>query len=87
MAAFFDECIERDQKARELTGDVYRKYRTWATNAGEYVMSQKRLVQTLRTRGFEKARAGGKRYVTGLRLRQELDAPAYEPADPGYPVP
>lgn len=89
MAAFLDDCVERDAQARELSGDVYRRYKTWATNAGEYVMSQKRLVQTLRTRGFEQKRAGGKRYIYGLTLRldgfPESAPPRHEPE--GYPVP
>lgn len=88
LAAFFDECIERDPQARALTGDVYRKYRTWATNAGEYVMSQKRLVQVLIGRGFGKLRAGGKRYISGMRLigEPEYSVPSYHD-DPGYAVP
>ncbi len=84
LAAFLDECIDRDQQARELSGDVYRRYRSWATNAGEYVMSQKRLVQSLRTRGFEQQRSGGMRYITGMRLRLR---PAPEQSEQGYAVP
>lgn len=79
LAAFFDECVDRDIAARSLTGDVYRRYRTWATNAGEYVMSQKRLVQALRGRGFERLRSGGMRYISGLKLREQpmTEAPYY----------
>ena len=79
MAAFFDECIERDANAREATGDVYRRYRTWATNAGEYCMSQKRLVQTLRTRGFDSVRSAARRYIQGMKLRltDTLEQPQY----------
>lgn len=78
MAAFFDEWVERDVNAKEATGDVYRRYRSWATNAGEYVMSQKRFVQTLRARGFESTRTGTRRYISGMRLRLP-DAPEQPP--------
>jgi len=69
FGAFLDDNIDRDIQSRELCGDVYRRYRAWATDAGEYVMSQKRFVQTMRTRGFEPKRAAGMRYVTGLKIR------------------
>ncbi len=69
LAAFFDEWIERTPLGKEPTGDVYRRYRTWATNAGEYVMSQKRFVQTLRTRGFDTTRTGTRRFISGMTLR------------------
>lgn len=91
MAAFLDDCVERDVSARALSGDVYRRYKGWATNAGEYVMSQKRLVQALRGRGFDQARSGGQRYITGLKLRagSEPEPPAHwQDSDrAGYEVP
>lgn len=89
LAAFFDECVDRDPEARSLTGDVYRRYRAWATNAGEYVMSQKRLVQALRGRGFERMRSGGMRYISGMRLRGEVATavPYYAREPDGYEIP
>lgn len=69
LAAFIDDCAERDAQSRELSGTVYRRYRAWATNTGEYVMSQKKLIQALRLRGFGPVRSNSGRMVTGLRLK------------------
>lgn len=79
MLAFLEDCIERDVPSRELSGDVYRRYAAWARNSGTYVYSQKRLVQMLKSRGFEQSRANGKRYIKGLKLRPESVAEASVP--------
>ena len=69
FALFLDECVDRDVQAREKSGDVYRRYTQWARNSGEYVLSQKRFVQTLRARGFDSARSSAGRLISGLKLR------------------
>ncbi len=76
FALFIDECVQKDISAREPSGEVYRRYRSWASAAGEYTMSQKRFVQTLRLRGFETVRSTQGRMIAGLRL---LAAPPHEP--------
>jgi putative DNA primase/helicase len=75
FGAFLDDNIERDVQARETCGELYRRYRGWATNAGEYVMSQKRFVQTMRMRGFDPKRSGTARYIMGLKLRADMSPP------------
>ncbi len=79
FALFLDECVQRDAIGKPLSSEVYRRYCTWARNAGEYVMSQKRFVQTLRLRGFDTVRSTQGRCIAGLKL---LAAPAQE-----YPPP
>lgn len=69
LAAFLDECTEPDSVAREKSGDVYSRYRRWASNAGEYVMSQKRFVGQLKSRGFDQVRAASARMIQGLKLK------------------
>lgn len=80
LGAFLDDSIERKTGARELSGDVYRRYKAWATNAGEYVMSQKRLVQALHARGFEQKRSNGLRYLLGFKLKES----AFQDPTPYY---
>lgn len=79
FALFLDECIKRDAASDEPSSGVYRRYSAWARNAGEYVMSQKRFVQTLRLRGYDTKRTAQGRVISGLRL---LAAPSQE-----YPPP
>lgn len=69
LGAFLDEAIERETGGKELSGDVYRRYKAWTANAGEYVLSQKRLTQVLALRGFEPKRSNGLRWIYGLKLR------------------
>lgn len=78
FAEFMDTCVERDLSARTQSSECYRRYASWARDAGEYVMSQKRFVQTLRLRGFDTARTAQGRVISGLRLRV---------AEPDYPPP
>lgn len=79
-ALFLDECTERDPKASEPSAAIYRRFKAWATAAGEYVPSQKRLTTTLKMRGFEPAKSGGVRLIRGLRLK--ASEPEYGP--PGW---
>lgn len=69
LAGFIAECLEVAPQGRETSGAVYRRYKSWASAAGEYVGSQKRLVTALRQRGFEPQKLGGARFITGLKLR------------------
>ena len=69
--AFIEENVQRDASAIEQSSAVYRRYAAWARNAGEYVMSQKRFVQTLRQRGFDTKRTTQGRVISGLKLRPE----------------
>lgn len=63
------ECTLPDQDGRCLSGGAYKNYRSWADGSGEFVMSQKRFVQTLVDRGFGTLRSNGKRFIRGLSLR------------------
>ena len=76
--AFIEENVQRDASAIEQSSAVYRRYAAWARNAGEYVMSQKRFVQTLRQRGFDTKRTTQGRVISGLRL---LPEPPQGPTD------
>lgn len=69
LAGFIAECTEPAPQGQETTGAVYRRYKSWAAAAGEYVGSQKRLVTALRHRGYEPKKSGGARFITGLKLR------------------
>lgn len=71
IARWLEEECEEDPVAVTKTTALYQRWTEWANQHGEYVGSQKRFVQSLRSRGFEKAREGGtgKATMLGLRLR------------------
>lgn len=76
---WLQECTQRGSELdRCLSGGAYKNYRSWADGSGEHVMSQKRFVQALKERGFDTKRANGKRYISGLSLR-ELEPASYQP--------
>lgn len=76
--------IERDIAAREPSGDVYRDFKRWCEAAGEFCVSQKRFTQDMKQRGFDTDRDAGKRYLSGLRIKNRPSAPpGYSP---GYDV-
>lgn len=73
LGIWLEDNIMRDPHAKTQSGDVYRDFKRWAESAGEYVMSQKRFVQTMRQRGFDTKRVGGKRFIDGLSLKTPPD--------------
>jgi putative DNA primase/helicase len=63
------ECTVREEGGKCLSGGAYKNYRLWAEGSGEHTISQKRFVQALCERGYDTKRSSGKRYITGLNLR------------------
>ena len=68
VAAWIDECCERDPNAWESTAALFSSWSAWAIKAGEYVGSQKRLSDRLEPRGVMPLRKRDGRGFTGLRL-------------------
>src|SRR5262249_16699149 len=69
LAAWIEECGDRDTSAWEKAGELFVSWSGWATKAGEYVGSQKRFAQMLETRGLTFSRRMDGRGYIGLRLR------------------
>jgi putative DNA primase/helicase len=69
IAAWIEECGDRDPSAWEKSGDLFGSWTGWATKAGEYIGSQKRFAQLLETRGLTFKRQNKARGYIGLRLR------------------
>ena len=68
IAAWIDECGERDPSAWESSANLFASWKTWAEKAGEYVGSQKRLAQCLENHGLRPHRKPNGRGLLGLRL-------------------
>jgi putative DNA primase/helicase len=54
---------------RSRRGDLYKSFKAWAEDAGEYVLPQKRFVAALESRGFRSTNVRGIQQVEGLRIR------------------
>ena len=68
IAAWIDECCQRDPQAWESRGALFASWTAWATKAGEPTGSQKRFVQTIEARGFVPQRSHTERGFAGLRI-------------------
>jgi putative DNA primase/helicase len=68
IAAWIEDCGERDPQRWEKSSDLFVSWSGWATKAGEYVGSQKRFAQNLETRGLIFQRRMDGRGYLGLRL-------------------
>jgi putative DNA primase/helicase len=69
IAAWIEECGERDPQHWERASDLFASWTAWATKAGEYVGSQRRFAQNTETRGLSLQRRMNGRGYLGLRLK------------------
>jgi putative DNA primase/helicase len=68
IAAWIDECGQRDPNAWERTAVLFASWAAWANKAGEYVGSQKQLSERLEQRGITPLRKHEGRGFIGLCL-------------------
>jgi putative DNA primase/helicase len=68
VAAWIDECCDRDRNAWESSKALFDSWKAWADRAGEYAGSQKRFVQALETHGLAQERHARARGYRGLRI-------------------
>ena len=85
LGAWLEDCAEVREAAKCLSSGAYASFKRWGATSGEFVPSQKRFVQMLKERGFDSVRTSTARYIRGLGLKPDADAPSYE--DQGYQVP
>jgi putative DNA primase/helicase len=69
IAAWIEECGQRDPQKWEKASDLFASWTAWATKTGEYVGSQRRFAQNIETRGLCFQRRMNSRGYLGLRLR------------------
>jgi putative DNA primase/helicase len=73
VAAWIEECSERNPAAWEKSSDLFASWTQWATKAGEYVGSQKRFAQLLENKQLTFKRQNKARGYLGLRLHSIPD--------------
>jgi putative DNA primase/helicase len=72
LGLFLEERVVIEEGGSETATDIYHEYKAWAEEAGEWVMSQKKLGLALVDRGFVRAKASTIRY-NGLRLLTDAE--------------
>ncbi len=72
FGTWLQEDVEKQHGAHETSADMYKSWKAWAENAGEFVGTQKRLSQALLERGFEAKRepGTGRQAFANTRLRR-----------------
>jgi putative DNA primase/helicase len=54
LGEFLEECCVIDPSAEARAGDIYKRYKAWADERGEYAETQSRFGTRLTERGFAK---------------------------------
>ncbi|MCA9726035.1 MAG: bifunctional DNA primase/polymerase [Candidatus Eisenbacteria bacterium] len=68
IADFLDECTIDDDRATVSSRAIYRAYTKWCEESGERALSQKKLGEALREKGYRDGRTKDGRFWGGLRL-------------------
>jgi putative DNA primase/helicase len=68
IAAWIEECCERDINAFHSQAELFVSWKAWAERSGEYVGSQRGLMQKLEARGCTLSRNMKSRGLLGLKL-------------------
>ena len=73
LGRFLRECTEPDPASSVQSSQLHKLYDSWATFAGEFVMSNKKLTQRLKTKGFKVESSNGSRVRSIRMTRSERD--------------
>lgn len=70
IAEWIDDACDVGATLSEYSSRIYSSFKKWAEDNGEYPLSQKRLVQKLEEKGYEKTRgSNGERMMRGLAVK------------------
>ncbi len=69
IGSFLEEEMVEDRSGFILAGDLYHAYKVWAEDAGEYVMSQRKVGGRLNERGYDSRLYGVNRARTWFGVR------------------
>lgn len=87
LGIWIEEACELDTNTSARRGDLYKSFKTWAEDAGEYVLPQKRWVAAMESRGFVGKLSRGIQYVQGLRVRRDTRKPENRPENHDFDLP
>jgi hypothetical protein len=67
LQAFLDECCAVGAKYDDTIDHIWRGWKDWASESGEYVGTKRKLGERLEDKGFRRSRAtGGRRKYMGI---------------------
>ena len=69
LAAWLDECCDLTPAFSARRGDLYKSYKEWAEEAGEYALPQKRWIAAMEHKGFQSSMLRGIQLFRGIALR------------------
>lgn len=72
LGAFIEECCELGTKLEEAAAPLYKAYKKWAHDGGEFEMSQTAFGRKLSDRGFDVDTSRRHKYRRGLSLKAEF---------------
>ena len=79
IARWIEECCVLDAKAFGESKRLWPNWQRWASDANEFVGSQKRFAMALEAHGFQRGRLGQARGHRGLQLAPPEDDDDHEP--------
>ena len=71
LTNFINERCVREPNERTQARELYRAYKDWAEEAGDYVRREREFSVAMETAGFQSVSPKNRRYWVGLRLDQE----------------
>lgn len=69
LGSFINDCCDVDASYQEKSGDLYKRYREYCTDTGEYVRSTTDFYTALEQAGFKRKKMNSGKYIMGLCLR------------------
>ena len=72
LGSFIDECCDVDASYQEKSGELYKRYREYCTENGEYIRSTTDFYGALDQAGFKKQKLRSGQMVIGLQIRLEF---------------
>jgi phage/plasmid-associated DNA primase len=72
LGSFINDCCDVDKSFQEKSGDLYKRYREYCIDTGEYVRSTTDFYGALEQGGFKRKKTNKGVIVYGLQIRLEF---------------
>ena len=72
LGSFIDECCDIDTKSREKSGELYKRYREYCTDNGEFVRSTTDFYNALEQAGYKRKKTNTGNFIAGLSIKLDF---------------
>lgn len=79
LGNWLEECVQIPARGAVRRGDLYRSFKAWAEEAGEYVLPQKRFITAMESRGHVARMLKGIAVYDGIGLKASSDNDGWHP--------